>query len=221
MILSKRLKKVLTSKCINAKTLSDLSGVPEPTISRYINGARVPSSDILVKIALALNVSTDYLLGIDSLYFEDKPLNASMLDFWNFAFSDLSKETTRSQFAKFLINLALHPEGPIYDLKLTSPKGLSIASIVSAYYQTLDEDYPEQITFKLPNEKKDLYIFSLYTALTITSPSDVSNWLFYVLPLSAIRKLKTGSIPLSSLKPLCSPVKFPDLLEEIVKSETA
>ena len=53
---------------LNAAKLSALSGVSEAAISRYIRSARLPSTDNLIALANALNVSADYLLGLtDSL----------------------------------------------------------------------------------------------------------------------------------------------------------
>ena len=46
--------------------LAKLSGLSAQTISYYCNGERLPNTDILKQLATALNVSADYLLGIES-----------------------------------------------------------------------------------------------------------------------------------------------------------
>ena len=39
-------------------------GISNVTLSRYLSGDRIPRLDVITKIASALNVSIDYLLGI-------------------------------------------------------------------------------------------------------------------------------------------------------------
>lgn len=59
------LKNLLEERGISQKWLADAAETKEATISRYVTGVNKSSRlDILVNIAKALNVSTDYLLGI-------------------------------------------------------------------------------------------------------------------------------------------------------------
>lgn len=59
------LKQTLEERGINQKWLADSANTKEATISRYINKVNKSARlDILVSIAQALNVSTDYLLGL-------------------------------------------------------------------------------------------------------------------------------------------------------------
>lgn len=58
-----RLKEVLEDKDMKQKELAELIGINEVSISRYLKGTHEPGSEILEKIADALNVSIDYLLG--------------------------------------------------------------------------------------------------------------------------------------------------------------
>lgn len=48
---------------MSQKELAKKVNVTEATISRYLSGARNPRGEILSKIAVALGVTTDYLLG--------------------------------------------------------------------------------------------------------------------------------------------------------------
>lgn len=48
---------------ISQKELADKVGITEASLSRYENNLREPRAEILGKIAIALGVSTDYLLG--------------------------------------------------------------------------------------------------------------------------------------------------------------
>lgn len=64
----KILKSVLDERGISQKWLADAADTKEATISRYVTGVNKSSRlDILAKIAVALNVSTDYLLGISDV----------------------------------------------------------------------------------------------------------------------------------------------------------
>lgn len=58
-----KISKLLEGKGITQRDLAKMVGVTEVTISRYINGIREPKGSILNDIAIALNVSSDYLLG--------------------------------------------------------------------------------------------------------------------------------------------------------------
>lgn len=59
------LRQTLDERGISQKWLADAANTKEATISRYITGVnKSPNVSILVNIAKALDVSTDYLLGI-------------------------------------------------------------------------------------------------------------------------------------------------------------
>lgn len=65
---SDNLKKAMAHRGVTQAWLADKSNQKEATISRYVNGVnKSPQIDILVEIAKALNVSTDYLLGISDV----------------------------------------------------------------------------------------------------------------------------------------------------------
>ena len=66
-----RLRKLRKERNLTQEQLASLIGVKNSVISFYEVGERLPSPDVLRKLALALHVSTDYLLGIErgeSLY---------------------------------------------------------------------------------------------------------------------------------------------------------
>ena len=64
-IFSTRLKSILDERGITQKWLADAADTKEATISRYITGVnKSPRPNILANIARALNVTTDYLLGV-------------------------------------------------------------------------------------------------------------------------------------------------------------
>lgn len=59
---------LLSQRGLSQKALAVLANTTEATISRYLTSAdRMPRVDLVVSIAKALNVSTDYLLGLTSV----------------------------------------------------------------------------------------------------------------------------------------------------------
>lgn len=67
MELSGRLRQIRREKGLTQKQLEELSGVPQNTISRIeIGTIKVITTPTLIALARALNVTTDYLLGMDN-----------------------------------------------------------------------------------------------------------------------------------------------------------
>lgn len=58
-----RLKKIIEKKNITEKKLSELAGIPTEIISKIISENKVPDSDLLHRISIALETSPKYLLG--------------------------------------------------------------------------------------------------------------------------------------------------------------
>jgi len=63
MIFGEHLKNIRQSKNLTQKQLAELIGISERGIQNYEMGVRKPNFDIIIKLADALNISTDYLLG--------------------------------------------------------------------------------------------------------------------------------------------------------------
>ena len=60
-----KLRQLRKEKNLSQKQLATLIGVQNSIISFYEVGDRIPSPDVIKKLAVALHVSTDYLLGIE------------------------------------------------------------------------------------------------------------------------------------------------------------
>ena len=58
-----RIKELLQQKGMSQKDLATKTGITESAISHYVKGDRVPRGIILVKIAQALETTTDFLLN--------------------------------------------------------------------------------------------------------------------------------------------------------------
>jgi transcriptional regulator with XRE-family HTH domain len=64
MSINKNLKLILEIKGLSQKDLSEKTGITQATISRYINGSRLPSAESIITICEELNISSDWLLEI-------------------------------------------------------------------------------------------------------------------------------------------------------------
>lgn len=65
----KKLKKILQEKNLKNKDLSIKTGIPIETISKYLNGERIPQMDSFLSICFALNINANYFLNSDANYF--------------------------------------------------------------------------------------------------------------------------------------------------------
>ena len=83
-----RLKCLRKEKRLTQKQLAAMIGVQHSVISFYEVGDRIPSVEVIIRLAAALHVSADYLLGIEKrevldlggLSPEDKLLLRTMAD---------------------------------------------------------------------------------------------------------------------------------------------
>lgn len=62
-IFPERLRTARDRRQLSQSQLAEKTGLPASSISHFESGARKPSFDNLKRLATALNVSTDYLLG--------------------------------------------------------------------------------------------------------------------------------------------------------------
>lgn len=60
-----KVKELMNQENITQKQLSELSGITESSISRYLTGERTPRIDIIINFAKALKVDPDYLIRND------------------------------------------------------------------------------------------------------------------------------------------------------------
>ena len=61
--IAERMAELISDRKMTQKDLASLSGVTESAISHYLEGDRIPRGATLIKIANALDTTTDYLLG--------------------------------------------------------------------------------------------------------------------------------------------------------------
>ena len=61
--MAERLKAALDFRGLSQKDLSEITGIAESTISRYVNNERTPKTDKALEICKALNVSLDWYVN--------------------------------------------------------------------------------------------------------------------------------------------------------------
>lgn len=61
-----RLSLLLEKNNMTQRELSERIGVTTATLSRYVSGSRLPNSDTIANIAMALHTTSDYLLGCET-----------------------------------------------------------------------------------------------------------------------------------------------------------
>nr|DAN07715.1 MAG TPA: helix-turn-helix domain protein [Caudoviricetes sp.] len=61
---SRQLEKAMTSRSIGATKLSRMSGIQRSQICKYLTAEMSPTAMTIRKLAIALGVTSDYLLGL-------------------------------------------------------------------------------------------------------------------------------------------------------------
>ncbi len=62
-VFSERLTTLMKAKGFTQKDFATKAEITESAMSYYVKGTRTPSGDVLIRIANALDTTTDYLLG--------------------------------------------------------------------------------------------------------------------------------------------------------------
>jgi len=173
--------------------------------------------------------------GEEALHGADVRLaNASILDFWQWAYCDLKDNTGRGVFAEWMVAKLLRlpasePRPPWQAWDITTPDGLTLEVKASAYVQTFGDPAngvlgnPSKIRFsrlktrrpldrfgkKIAEEKTynaDLYVFcvELCAQEAAWDPLDLGQWEFYVLERDALQDLGQSSMNLRTLRKVAS-----------------
>ncbi|MCB1045381.1 MAG: hypothetical protein KDC35_20735 [Acidobacteria bacterium] len=143
----------------------------------------------------------------------------SVLDFWRWAFSDLTNNTIRGVLAEFLV---AHAAGVLDGVRdpwatydLTTKKGLKLEVKSSGYLQSWRDTPGRQVSFTIaksrifdteagkyvgePKRHADSYVFAMHMERDPKrlNPLDLSAWWFWVVPtqqLDALGDQKTMSL---------------------------
>ncbi|TSA36862.1 MAG: hypothetical protein D4R64_06460 [Porphyromonadaceae bacterium] len=166
--------------------------------------------------------------------------NHHLIDFWQWAYSDLIGNTERGSVAEYLVALACNVDSKpriswdAFDLQLEN--GIKIEVKSSGYLQTWKQkdyskpifripktyawDYNENIYERNKKRQADVYVFALHAHKDhgTINPLDTRQWEFYILS-SRILDVKVGEAKQISLEKLLKigaiMSNFDDLLRNI------
>lgn len=62
---AQRLREAMAKKGLRQQDLVDITGISKGNISHYVNGNHVPNNIMALKLAKALDVEPDWIMGID------------------------------------------------------------------------------------------------------------------------------------------------------------
>lgn len=161
-------------------------------------------------------------------------LEALLLDFWGWAFSDLRSNNLRGVLAEWIVAKLLQIEPPVRESwapwDLSTPDGVRIEVKSGAYLQTWarEGDRPSRIVFGglrgsiwdpdagyAPERtyNADLYVFAIQIE---TDPRqwnalDLGQWRFYLIPREMLASYDTRSLTLSTVRSFATEVGAADL----------
>jgi len=149
----------------------------------------------------------------------------TILDFWQWAFSDLQMNDIRGIFAEWLVakllDIPLDVRDSWQEWDLTTREGVKIEVKTSAYLQAWSQKRPSTITFtglrgrKLDSQDNtyateatynaDLYVFCVQVEKDACrwDALDLSQWQFYVLRQSELASLNQKSLSIGPLARMC------------------
>jgi hypothetical protein len=160
-------------------------------------------------------------------------LDASVLDFWRFAMSDLKTNNVRGYLAEFMVARAVGAVAPRVEWDswdVTSPDGVRIEVKTSGYIQAWAQKKLSVPTFRVApaygwdsstgawSDQQSLnahvYVFCLHTATSHDTydPLDTSQWRFYVASRTAVEERTTHQMGLATLRKVAGdPVIYGEL----------
>lgn len=156
------------------------------------------------------------MIGNEHFFVNGNKMDITMLDFWKWAYSDLSNNIPRSVLAEYIVASSLgiteiktesiRQIWRPYDLLTRSGYRVEVKS--AAYIQAWDSKHPDHISFRIaparipdatgdykedaPQQRNsDVYVFAIYKALSNDeSPLNLDLWEFYVLATKVLNEKK-------------------------------
>ena len=149
-------------------------------------------------------------------------MDATVLDFWQWAVSDLRMNTTRSMLAEFFVAVAVgstatkRVEWDNYDV--LTPEGIKIEVKASGYRQSWGQRRKSEPRFSgflakefdwvtgayvgEPKVRADVFVFALQTSWDADDYNvlDVGQWEFYVLQANIIRNCNRKSVDMGFVR---------------------
>lgn len=149
-----------------------------------------------------------FLSGAEPLHHGGIPMGSTVLDFWQWASSDLLSNAARGTLAEFLVAAALglgrttRVEWDAFDL--VTPEGLRIEVKSAATWQSWAQARPSTLTFGIAptngwdastntysadrRRQAHLYVFCVldHPDKAQVDPLDAAQWTFYVVPTARL-----------------------------------
>jgi hypothetical protein len=139
---------------------------------------------------------------------EGRDLPFTLLDFWQWASSDLMDNMARGILAEFIVAAALDLTGGVRDAwnptDLTTREGIRLQIKSAGYQQSSFQRAPSKISFSIGKKRAfspddntlshtaehhaDVYVFCLFKHpdKKTLNPLDIGQWTFFVLPTSVL-----------------------------------
>jgi hypothetical protein len=170
---------------------------------------------------------TDHFAGAD----------ATVLDFWRWAYSDLRDNTHRGVLAEFLVALALGRAGTRrkgwdnYDVVTNS--GVRVEVKASGYLQSWAQAAHSRLSFGRvaartwdentnergaePEVRADVFVFAVQTCMDPNAYDalDIAQWEFYVVPSDRVRECGYRSVSIAWVRRYADAVTFGELATSI------
>lgn len=164
--------------------------------------------------------------------------DATVLDFWRWAFSDLRANNLRGIFAEWLVakllNLPLSVRDSWAGWDLETPEGVKIEVKTSAYLQSWSQASLSNIVFSglkgqtwdpqtgysgTPTFNADLYVFCVQVEQDASrwNALDLNQWRFYLVPREEIANQDYRTISLTTLSRLSPELTAPDFRRQALE----
>lgn len=101
-IIKENLRTVIRQRGVTQAWLAEKADTTEATVSRYLTGIHSPRIELIAKMARALNVSVDYLLGLSESSVPNKPPTPEMR-------AIISSYSRASTFSRKMVWMQLEP----------------------------------------------------------------------------------------------------------------
>lgn len=163
--------------------------------------------------------------------------NATVLDFWQWAFSDLQANNIRGIFAEWLVakllGIPLTVRDSWIEWDLITSEGIKIEIKTSAYLQTWSQKRPSKIVFtglkgrmldsetnqyaSIATYNADIYVFCLHIEQNPDKwdALNLNQWRFYLLTKNDLERLGQNTLSLNPLRNISRELKAQELAHEV------
>lgn len=164
-------------------------------------------------------------------------LDASVVEFWRWAYSDLRDNTIRGVLAEFLVAAALgrtETRRKGWDnFDVLTASGIRVEVKASGYLQSWAQASHSKLNFgrvmartwdentnelgEAPEVRADVFVFAVQTCRDHGSYDalDTSQWAFYVVPAAEVRECGYKSVTISWVQQRANPVSLAELAAAI------